>query len=124
LENNQAIVVRRDTSEKETVELSKLAVHAEKLLETIQNDLFARSKQRRVDNTYEVNSWEEFVDVIENKKGFALAHWDGTTKTEEEIQQKTKATIRCIPFDQPQEDGKCVLTGKPSKQRVLFAKAY
>ena len=78
----------------------------------------------REENTHKVDSYEEFKDIIENKGGFVLAHWDGTVETEQKIKNETKATIRCIPFDSPEEDGKCILTGKPSKKRALFAKAY
>ena len=78
----------------------------------------------RAEKTTEVNSWDEFKEVLEAKGGFLLAHWDGTAETEAKIKEETKATIRCIPLDQPLEDGQCVYTGAPSKQRVLFAKAY
>jgi prolyl-tRNA synthetase len=71
-----------------------------------------------------VDTWDEFVKVLNEKGGFAAAHWDGTAETENEIKEKTRATIRCIPLNNPQEDGKCILTGKPSKERVLFAIAY
>ena len=78
----------------------------------------------RDEHITKVDTWEEFQDVLENKKGFISAHWDGTAETEDKISELTKATIRCIPNDNPQEEGKCILTGKPSKERVLFAKAY
>jgi prolyl-tRNA synthetase len=94
------------------------------LLATMQDAIFNKALSYRNDHTTEVNSWEEFQEVLETKTGFISAHWDGTAETEDKIQQATKATIRCIPFDNPQEDGVCVFSGKPSKERVLFAKAY
>ena len=93
------------------------------LLEEIQENIFSKAYNFREENTFEANSWEEFTELIE-KGGFVAAHWDGTSETEKRIQEETKATIRCIPLDNPQEDGKCIKTGKPSTQRVLFAKAY
>ena len=98
--------------------------HIAALLEEIQQNLFDRAKAHRDGHITKVDSWAEFVEVLENKGGFLSAHWDGTTETEVEIKEKTKATIRCIPLDAPDEPGACVLTGKPSKRRVLFAKAY
>lgn len=93
-------------------------------MDDIQQNLYNRAKQYRDEHITRVDSFDEFIDVLENKTGFISAHWDGTAETEETIKEKTKATIRCIPLNNPQEDGVCVLTGKPSKQRVLFAKAY
>lgn len=86
--------------------------------------MFNKAKQYLDEHITEVNTWQEFEDILENKTGFISAHWDGTDETEAKIKELTKATIRCIPFDAKQEDGVCVLTGKLSKQRVLFAKAY
>jgi prolyl-tRNA synthetase len=86
--------------------------------------MYNKALQFRTDNTRKVDSWDEFMDVIENKAGFVSAHWDGTGETEEKIKELSKATIRCIPLNNEQEEGKCVLTGKPSSQRVLFARAY
>ena len=86
--------------------------------------MFNKAKVYQQSHITEVNSWEEFEKVLEEKGGFISAHWDGTPESEEEIKQKTKATIRCIPVDNKQEDGVCVLSGKPSKERVLFARAY
>ena len=94
------------------------------LLESIQNDLFNKALDFRNKHITEVNSFEEFKEVLENKTGFISAHWDGTSETEEKIKDLTKATIRCIPNDAVEEDGVCVYSGKPSKRRVLFAKAY
>ena len=124
LANDTAEMARRDTKEKETVAMSELATVIPGKLDEIQKALFDRAAKMRDDNSYQVNTWDEFVDVVENKNGFAWAHWDGTDETEEKIKKMTKATIRCIPLDQTKETGTCVLTGKPSAGRVLFAKAY
>ena len=86
--------------------------------------MLAKARAFRDANIRTADTWEEFNDIIENKGGFVSAHWDGTPETEEQIKQKTKATIRCIPLDNKKEEGKCILTGKPSVQRVLFAKSY
>ncbi len=124
LENNQAEVARRDTLEKANYPLDTLDATIEGLLEEIQKNLFQRSLEFRDSNIRKADTWEEFVDILDNKSGFVYAHWDGTTETEEKIKELAKATIRCIPFNNPLEDGKCILTGKPSKQRVVFARAY
>ncbi|MFT4061337.1 MAG: proline--tRNA ligase [Edaphocola sp.] len=124
LENNLAEVARRDTKEKATVSLDGIASHVADLLGNIQDNMFEKAKAYRDAHITEVNSWEEFVDVLENTGGFVSAHWDGTPDTEEQIKSLTKATIRCIPLNNKQEDGVCILTGTPSKERVLFAKAY
>ena len=124
LENNQAEVARRDTLEKASYALDTLDETIEKLLEEIQANLYNRSLQFRDANIRKSDTWDEFVSLLDNEAGFVYAHWDGTTETEEKIKELAKATIRCIPFDNPLEDGKCILTGKPSKQRVLFARAY
>jgi prolyl-tRNA synthetase len=124
LENGEVEVARRDTLEKGNVPLEGIADYVENLLADIQDNLLNRSKVYRAEHTTEVNSWEEFQDILENKGGFISAHWDGTKETELKVKEATKATIRCIPMDNKLEDGVCVLTGKPSKQRVLFAKAY
>jgi len=124
LENNQAEVARRDTLEKANYPLDTLDETIEGLLEAIQKNLFQRSLEFRDANIRKADTWEEFVDILDNQSGFVYAHWDGTTETEEKIKELAKATIRCIPFDNPLEDGKCILTGKPSKQRVVFARAY
>ncbi len=124
LENGTFEVARRDLLSKEIVAESSVINHVENLLNDIQENLFTKAINHRTEHTTEVNSFEEFKEVLETKGGFLLAHWDGTPETEEKIKDLTKATIRCIPMDQPDEDGVCILTGKPSTKRVLFAKAY
>ncbi len=124
IENNVAEVARRDTREKTTISLDGIGNSIKQLLDDIQQNLYSRAKQYRDEHITQVDSFDEFIDVLEHKTGFISAHWDGTAETEETIKEKTKATIRCIPLNNPQEDGVCVLTGKSSKQRVLFAKAY
>ena len=124
LQNNCAEVARRDTLEKSSVPFDTLVEHIQNLLKEIQANLFAKALKFREENTYKADTWDEFVDLLDNHPGFIYAHWDGTPETEDKIKELTKATIRCIPFNNPQEDGKCILTGKPSKQRVLFARAY
>jgi prolyl-tRNA synthetase len=124
VENNVAEVARRDTKEKASVSLDNLAGHVIQLLADIQSNMFQRALQFRIDNTTKADSWDDFVKVLDEKGGFVSAHWDGTGETEEKIKELTKATIRCIPLNNEMEDGKCVLTGKPSKERVLFARAY
>lgn len=123
LENGTVEVARRDTKEKETLQQKDLAHKVENLLEKIQNNLYQKAIDYREEMTNKADSWDEFNQLIE-KGGFVFAHWDGTPETEEEIKQQTKATIRCIPLNNKQEEGKCILTGKPSTQRVVFAKAY
>jgi prolyl-tRNA synthetase len=124
MENNQVEVARRDTKEKQVWSMDQLDMQVVDLLSTIQQNLFDRAKLFRDTMTTEVNTWDEFVDVLDNKTGFVAAHWDGTPETEEKIKELTKATIRCIPLDNKLEAGTCILTGNPSKQRVLFARAY
>ena len=124
LENNQAEVARRDTLEKCSCSFDGLAETIEKLLDEIQANLFRRSQEFRDANIRRADTWDEFLSILDEKSGFVYAHWDGTTETEEKIKELAKATIRCIPFDNPLEEGKCILTGRPSKQRVLFARAY
>lgn len=124
LENGVVEVARRDTKEKTQVALEGLADHIQQLLEDIQDNLLAKAKAYRADHTTEVNSFEEFKEVLQNKGGFISAHWDGTSETELKIKELTKATIRCIPNDAVEEEGTCILTGNPSKKRVLFAMAY
>ncbi|MDD2621718.1 MAG: proline--tRNA ligase [Bacteroidales bacterium] len=124
LENNQVELFRRDTLEKNLVDCNTVVAEVEALLEDIHKSIFNKALAFREQNITKVDSWEEFVDVIENKGGFVSAHWDGTAETEEAIKEKTKATIRCIPLNNPQEEGKCVYSGKASKERVLFARAY
>ncbi len=124
IENNQAEVARRDTKEKAAYSLDGLAERVVGLLEDIQQNLYNRALEFRKEHTTKVESWEEFVATLDGKGGFVSAHWDGTPETEDKIKEMTKATIRCIPLNNEQEEGRCVLTGEPSKQRVLFARAY
>ena len=124
LENNTIEVARRDTLEKETLQITDIETKVEHLLEQIQDNLYQRALSFREDNTHVVDSWDEFKDVIENKGGFVLAHWDGTSETEDKIKAETKATIRTIPLDAVSEEGNCIYSGKPSTKRVVFAKAY
>lgn len=124
LENGTFEVARRDNLTKEIVSNQNIVEHISSLLETIQKDLFERALNFRNNHITEVSSFEEFQDVLENKTGFVSAHWDGTSETEEKIKELTKATIRCIPLDRVEEEGKCVFSGAKSAGRVLFAKAY
>jgi prolyl-tRNA synthetase len=124
LENNVVEVARRDTREKATVSLDGIVAHITSLLEEIQQNLFDRAQKFQQSHITTANSWDEFVQLLDEKGGFVSAHWDGSPETEEAIKEKTKATIRCIPLNNPKEEGKCILTGNPSTQRVLFARAY
>lgn len=124
LASESVIVVRRDTGEKEKVKEKEAEKYVLDLLEKIQEDLFKKAAKFRDENSQKVESWEEFKKVLEEKGGFLLAHWCGSAECEAKIKEKTKATIRCIPFDQKKEKGKCVLCGKESEGRVIFAKAY
>ena len=120
----QVEVARRDTKEKTNVSLDGIGEYVANLLDEIQQNLFNRAKAYRDEHITRADTWEEMVHILENKGGFVSAHWDGTTETEVAIKEQTKATIRCIPLDAQEEDGKCILTGQPSKRRVLFAKSY
>ncbi|CAI2769322.1 proline--tRNA ligase [Flavobacterium collinsii] len=124
LENGTFEVARRDTLTKETVSAEGIVNYVNDLLEQIQTDLYNRALNYRDTHITEVNSFEEFKEVLDGKAGFVSAHWDGTAATEEKIKDLTKATIRCIPLDSKEEAGTCVFTGNPSSKRVLFAKAY
>lgn len=124
LENQVVEVARRDTKEKSSMPIDGLTNKIVKLLDEIQNNLFERALAFRKEKTTDANSWDEFVNLLDEKGGFIAAHWDGTAETEEQIKDKTKATIRCIPLGNKLESGTCILTGKLSKQRVLFARAY
>ena len=124
LENNTVEVARRDTLEKQTASQDDVVEFVINLLEKIQENLFKKAINYRNEHTTEVAAFDEFKSVIKNKGGFVSAHWDGTEETEDKIKELTKATIRCIPNDAKEEVGSCVLTGKPSTKRVLFAKAY
>jgi prolyl-tRNA synthetase len=123
LENGKAEIARRDNKTKEVVDFDGLENYIEQLLADIQSNLLARAKAFREENTREIDSYEEFKKEID-KGGFFLAHWDGTSETEERIKEETKATIRCIALDRKEEAGVCMVTGKPSAGRVIFAKAY
>lgn len=122
--NGTLEIARRDTLEKKTMEQSEAVDHIMNLMEEIQANIYSKALKFRKESTHSADTWEEFVDAIENKAGFVLAHWDGTPETEELIKQETKATIRCILLDGQKEEGNCIKTGKPSKQRVVFARAY
>lgn len=124
LEQGTIELARRDLKTKEVVSMEGLSHHVAQLLDEIQNALFVRAKDFMNQRTFEVNTWDEFIDVLEHKQGFAWAHWDGTGETEAKIKELTKATIRCIPLDNKMEAGTCILTGAPSSQRVVFAKSY
>jgi len=124
LEKNEIEVARRDTKEKKVVSLDGIAQYVDGLLLEIQEFMYNKAKAFRDENIRKADNWEEFVKLLDEKAGFISAHWDGTAETEDAIKDKTKATIRCIPNDNPAEDGVCVFSGKPSTQRVLFARAY
>lgn len=124
MQNGTVELARRDTQTKETVPQSGLADRIEQLLADIQRDIYAKALAFRESHTVEVNSYDEFKAVLDGPGGFVSAHWDGTAETEQLIKEETKATIRCIPLDNKAEEGVCIRTGKPSTQRVLFAKAY
>jgi len=124
IENGTVEVARRDTLEKELVSLDNVVEHVEKLMIEIQENLYKKAVDFRTKNTTEVSTYDEFKEVLKTKSGFVLAHWDGTPETEERIKKETKATIRCIPLEGEKVSGKCVFSGKPSTQKVLFAKAY
>lgn len=123
LEENTAEVMRRDTLGKETVSLDGIVDYVANLLEDIQNNIYTKARNFRDSHIFEANSYDEFKELIE-KGGFVLAHWDGTTETEERVKEETKATIRCIPLDGDKTPGTCIFTGKPSERRVIFARNY
>lgn len=124
IQNGQIEVARRDTKEKSLQPIDGIAESVQNLLEDIQNNLFQKALKFRDERITAVDNFEEFQSVLDGKGGFISAHWDGTSETELKIKELTKATIRCIPINNPLENGKCILTGNPSKQRVLFARAY
>jgi prolyl-tRNA synthetase len=124
LENNQVEIARRDTKEKTTVSMDGITETVSQLLLDIQSNLFNRAKKYRDEHITKVDAWDDFIATLDTKAGFVSAHWDGTPETEDKIKEMTKATIRCIPLNNAQEAGVCILTGKPSVQRVLFARAY
>jgi prolyl-tRNA synthetase len=124
LQNGTIEVARRDTKEKQVIAIEETPVRVSALLEEIQKNIYQKALDFRTSMTTEVNSFEEFKHVLDEKGGFVSAHWDGTPETEAAIKDETKATVRCIPLDQKEEAGTCVYTGKPSNMRVLFARAY
>ncbi|WP_299289275.1 proline--tRNA ligase [uncultured Mucilaginibacter sp.] len=124
MQNRTVELARRDTKTKETVPQQGLAERIEALLEEIQQNIYQKALKFRDENITLVDTYEEFKRLLDEKGGFLSAHWDGTSETEQRIKEETKATIRCIPLNNPQEEGRCILTGKPSVQRVLFARAY
>jgi len=124
LENNQVEIARRDTKEKTSVSMDGITETVSQLLLDIQSNLFERAKKYRDEHITKVDLWEDFIATLDNKAGFVSAHWDGSPETEDKIKEMTKATIRCIPLNNEQETGVCILTGNPSSQRVLFARAY
>ncbi len=124
LENKQVELARRDTKEKSSIAMEGLAQTVEALLVEIQNNLFERAKKYRDEHITKADTWDDFIKILDTDGGFVLAHWDGTAETEDKIKELAKATIRCIPLGNPLENGKCILTGNASTQRVLFARAY
>ncbi|HET7118248.1 MAG TPA: His/Gly/Thr/Pro-type tRNA ligase C-terminal domain-containing protein, partial [Hanamia sp.] len=124
LENNVAEVSRRDNKTKESVSLDGLANTVLILLDDIQKNIYQKAKDYRDAHITNAETWDEFLKLLDEKGGFISAHWDGTAETEEKIKELSKATIRCIPLNNTKEEGKCILTGKASQERVLFARAY
>ena len=124
LENGTVEIARRDVLSKEIVKIEEIEMYVSKLLDEIQLNLYNRALERTKLMTHKVDSYDAFKKMLDEKPGFILAHWDGTAETEEKIKEETKATIRCIPLNNPQENGLCIYSGKPSTQRVLFARAY
>lgn len=124
MENKTVELARRDTKEKMTVPQDGLAMYISNLLEEIQENIYNKALQFRESHTVKADSYDEFKRLLDENPGFIAAHWDGTAETEKQIKEETKATIRCIPLNNPQEAGVCIVTGKPSSQRVLFARAY
>ena len=123
LENGTCEICRRDTLEKTTLPIEGIADHVAALMEEIQHNLFKKASDFRASMTRRVDTWDNFKTEIE-KNGFLLCHWDGTAETEERIKEETKATIRCIPYDAPDEEGTCIYSGRPSHRRVVFARSY
>jgi prolyl-tRNA synthetase len=124
LENSTIEIARRDTLSKETIPISAVGDFVPRLLDEIQANIYNKALNFRKENTFFVDNWDEFKRRLDDTGGFIMAHWDGSAETEEKIKEETKTTIRCIPFDSPEEEGKCVYSGKPSKRRVLFARSY
>lgn len=124
MENGTVELARRDTREKQTVLQDGLEIHIAQLLEEIQENIYNKALNFRNEHITPANSYDEFKELLDTKAGFIAAHWDGTPETEQKIKEETKATIRCVPLDNQLEDGVCIYSGKPSTQRVLFARAY
>ncbi|MFS8615933.1 MAG: proline--tRNA ligase [Solitalea sp.] len=124
IEKGTVEIARRDTREKTTIPMETTADTVAGLLDEIQQNIFRKALEFRETNTRQADDFDQFKEILEEKGGFILAHWDGSPETEQRIKEETKATIRCIPLNNPKENGKCILTGKPSEQRVVFAKAY
>ena len=124
LEKNTLEIARRDNLKKETISLDKAEQRIKEILELIQKDILKKAKNFRDNNSHNARDYDEFKNLVKNNSGFIYAHWDGTEKTEEKIKSDTKATIRCIPYDNKGKPGKCIVSGKPSKQKVVFSKAY
>lgn len=122
--NGTIEIMRRDTLEKETISQEGIEDRIEKLLDEIQKGIYEKALKFRDSMITRVDTYEEFKSVLDSKGGFILAHWDGTSETEEKIKNETKATIRCIPVDAPEEEGRCIISGKPSHRRVIFARSY
>jgi prolyl-tRNA synthetase len=123
IENGTVELARRDTLEKKVLPQEGIAGYIKALLDEIQENIYKKALEFRKNNTHRVDSWDDLLDVLENKGGFALAHWDGTRESEDRIKE-TKATIRCLLLDAEEEEGKCLVSGKPSKHRVVIARAY
>jgi len=124
LENKTVEVARRDTKEKTVIQITDLALKIEHLLDQIQDNIYRKALTFRESKTFKADSMEELMKILDSTGGFVYAHWDGTVETEEKIKEQTKATIRCIPLNNKAEEGKCIFSGKPSTQRVIFARAY
>ena len=124
LVNGTVEVARRDTMEKETLQQADIENKIEHLLAQIQDNLFQKALAMRETKTYSADTYDEFKRILEETPGFVMAHWDGTSETEQKIKEETKATIRCIPLNNKLETGTCIYSGKPSAQKVVFAKAY
>lgn len=124
LQSGTVEIARRDLLSKEVIAMADVEEHVENLLNEIQDNLYRRAKARMDSMTYKAETYAEFKALLDEKPGFILAHWDGTPETEEKIKEETKATIRCIPLNNPKEEGRCIYSGRPSSQRVLFARAY
>jgi prolyl-tRNA synthetase len=124
LENGTVEIARRDTLEKNSIAINGIEDYIQNLLGEIQQNIYKKAEDFRTQNTTKVDTYDEFKEMLKTKGGFILAHWDGTSETEEKIKAETKATIRCLPIEYEEEEGVCIYSGKPSKRRVLFALAY